>query len=428
VTGGLRRRAEEIFHAGVAAADPVVSTTSALAELDPGVGAGGRVAVLAVGKAAFGMAEAAVRAVGNRLRPVDLLLVTHDEALASAGLRALRSGHPLPDERGIEAAREIERRAGVLGADDLALVLISGGASALLPAPAPGIGLDEKLEVTRQLLRGGATIHELNAVRKHLSTTKGGGLLRQLCPARVITLALSDVIDDDPSVIGSGPTAPDPSTYGDAVGVLERCGVFESCPASVRARFEAGVRGDVEETPKPGDPVFDGAIYRIVGGNRTSVRAMAAACGSAVEVEPRPLEGEACEVGATLAERFAAAAPRAFVGGGETTVTVRGAGKGGRNQELALAFALEAARGPLADRRDWVFLAAGTDGRDGPTDVAGGLVDASTVARIRSAGIDPVAALADNDSYHALDAAGALMRTGATGTNVADVVLFLSGL
>ena len=410
----------------MAAADPVTSTASALGELDPGVGVGGRIAVLAVGKAAFGMAEAAVRAVGNRLRPVDLLLVTHDEALASAGLRALRSGHPLPDERGIEAAREIERRAGVLGADDLALVLISGGASALLPAPAPGIGLDEKLEVTQQLLRGGATIHELNAVRKHLSTTKGGGLLRQLRPARVITLALSDVIDDDPSVIGSGPTAPDPSTFGDAVGVLERCGVLESCPASVRARFEAGVRGDVEETPKPGDPVFAGAIYRIVGGNRTSVRAMAAACGPAVEIEPRPLEGEACEVGASLATRLAKTAPSAYVAGGETTVTVRGGGSGGRNQELALAFALEAAGGPLADRDDWVFLAAGTDGRDGPTDATGGIVDASAVRRMRKAGVDPVAALDDNDSYHALDAAGALMRTGATGTNVADVVVFLS--
>ncbi len=424
----LRRRAAEIFRVGVMAADPAASTALALRELDLRTGAGGQLAVLAVGKAGFGMAAAAASVLGHRVRTSDVLVVAHDEAVRTGGFEALRSGHPLPDERGIEAAREIERRAGVVGADDLALVLISGGASALLPAPAPGIGLDEKLEVTRQLLRGGATIHELNAVRKHLSTTKGGGLLRQLRPARVITLALSDVIDDDPSVIGSGPTAPDPSTFGDAVGVLERCGVLGSCPASVRARFEAGVRGDVEETPKPGDPVFDGAIYRIVGGNRTSVRAMATACGPAVEVEPRPLEGEACEVGAALAERLAVAAPRAFVGGGETTVTVRGAGKGGRNQELALAFALEAAGGPLADRRDWVFLAAGTDGRDGPTDAAGGLVDASTVARIRSAGIAPAAALADNDSYHALDAAGALMRTGATGTNVADAVLFLSGL
>ena len=331
-------------------------------------------------------------------------------------------------ERGIEAAWEIERRAGALGADDLALVLISGGASALLPAPAPDIGLDEKLEVTRQLLGAGATIHQLNAVRKHLSTTKGGGLLRQLRPARVITLALSDVIDDDLSVIAVGRPHP----------IRRRSGMRSACWSDAArssrarrpfgARFEAGVRGEVEETPKSGDPVFDGAIYRIVAGNRTSVRAMAAACGSAVEVEPQPLEGEACEVAATLAERFAAAAPRAFVGGGETTVTVRGAGKGGRNQELALAFALDAAGGPLADRRDWVFLAAGTDGRDGPTDAAGGLVDASTVARIRSAGIDPAAALADNDSHHALDAAGALMRTGATGTNVADLVLFLSGL
>ncbi len=373
------------------------------------------------------MTEAALRRLGSRVRASDVLVVTHDEAVRRGQVEARRSGHPLPDERGLAASREIEYRAAGLEADDLALVLISGGASALLPAPAPNIGLDDKLEVTRQLLRGGATIHELNAVRKHLSTIKGGGLLRQLRPARVITLALSDVIDDDPSVIGSGPTAPDPSTFADAVGVLESCGAFRSCPASVRGRLEAGVRGDLQETPKPGDPVFDGAIYRIVGGNRTSIRAMAAVCGPSVQIEGEVLEGEAREVGAALARRFAGGPPRAYVAGGETTVTVRGGGSGGRNQELALAFALEAAGGPLADRNDWVFLAAGTDGRDGPTDAAGGIVDASAVRRMRKAGVDPVAALEDNDSYRALDAADALLRTGATGTNVADVAVFLSG-
>ncbi len=424
VTGALRQRAEEIFLAGVAAADPAAATASALAELD--VRAAGHVAVLAVGKAAFGMTRAAVELLGNRVRASGVLIVAHDEAERLGRFEALRSGHPLPDERGLAAAREIERRAAALGDGDLALVLISGGASALLPAPAPGIGLDDKLETTRQLLRGGATIHELNAVRKHLSTTKGGSLLRQLRPARIVTLALSDVIDDDPSVIGSGPTAPDPSTFEDAVAALERCGALETCPPPVRARFEAGIRGELEETPKPGDPIFDDAVYRIVGGNRTSVQAMAAACGAGVEVEPAPLEGEAREVGFALARRFAATVPAAWIAGGETTVTVRGAGKGGRNQELALAFALEAANGPLADRRDWVFLAAGTDGRDGPTDAAGGAVDASTVGRIRSACRDPVAALEDNDSYRVLDAGGALLRTGPTGTNVADVAVFVS--
>ena len=421
----LRQRAEEIFGAGVSAADPVAATASVLRELDPGLETARRVELLAVGKAAFGMTEAAVRWLGDRVRASDVLVVTHDEAVGQGELEARRSGHPLPDGRGLAAAREIERRAAGLGTDDLALVLISGGASALLPAPAPPIGLDEKLEVTRQLLRAGAAIHELNAVRKHLSTVKGGGLLRQLRPARVITLALSDVIDDDPSVIGSGPTTPDPSTFADAVGVLESRGVLRSCPASVRGRLEAGVRGDLPETPKPGDPLFEGAIYRIVGGNRASVQAMAAACGPAVEIEPEPLEGEAREVGAALARRFGAVAPSAYVAGGETTVTVRGMGSGGRNQELALAFALEASGGPLADRDGWVFLAAGTDGRDGPTDAAGGVVDASTVGRIRRAGVDPVAALDDNDSYRALDAADALLRTGATGTNVADAVVFL---
>lgn len=422
----LRERAIELFRAGVAAADPFASTAAALREIRLPVGPAGRVAVFAVGKAAFGMAAAAYSGAGGDVRASDVLLVVHDEAALAGDLPALRSGHPLPDDRGLAAAREIERRAAALSEGDLALVLISGGASALLPAPAPGICLDDKLETTRQLLRGGATIHELNAVRKHLSTTKGGGLLRRLRPARVVTLALSDVIDDDPSVIGSGPTAPDPSTFEDALAVLERCGALETCPPPVRQRFEAGIRGELEETPKPGDPIFDDAVYRIVGGNRTSVRAMAAACGEGVEVELAPLEGEARRVGAMLAGRFASAAPRAWVAGGETTVTVRGAGKGGRNQELALAFALEAVRGPLADRHDWVFLAAGTDGRDGPTDAAGAIVDASTVARMRNAGAAPAAALEDNDSYRALDAGGALLRTGATGTNVADVAVLLS--
>ena len=428
VTDELRRRAAQVYALGVAAADPASATASALRELDLRAGPGGRLVTLAVGKAAFGMCEAVADVIGKRVRSADLLLVTHDQAEGGVGARALRAGHPLPDRRGLAAAREVERRAAELGADDLALVLISGGASALLPAPAPGIGFADKLEVTRQLLRGGATIHELNAVRKHLSTIKGGGLLRQLRPAEVVTLALSDVIDDDPSVIGSGPTAPDPSTFAEAQAVLERGGAWETCPPCVRSRFEAGVRGELEETPKPGDPIFAGATWRIVGGNRTSVRAMAAACGEGVEVEPVPLEGEAREVGAALARRFAVEAPpRAWVAGGETTVTVRGDGKGGRNQEMALAFALEAAKGPLADRRDWAFLAAGTDGRDGPTDAAGGIVDASTVERIRRAGLAPVALIDDNDSWRALDAAGALLCPGATGTNVADVAVFLSG-
>ncbi len=440
MTLDLRKRAEEVFLAGVAAADPVSATRSSMRELDPALGVGGRTAVFAAGKAAFGMAEGVAGALGERVRSADALLVTHDEArptghpgrarehrIAVAGtFKALRSGHPLPDERGLAAARQMERRAAELGAGDLALVLISGGASALLPAPAPGIGLGDKLEVTRLLLHGGATIHELNAVRKHLSTIKGGGLLRQLRPARVVTLALSDVIDDDPSVIGSGPTAPDPSTFGDALVALERCGALKRCPPPVRQRLEAGARGALEETPMPGDPIFDEAIYRIVGGNRTSVLAMAAACGAEVEVEPAPLEGEARGVGALLARRLAAAPPRAWVAGGETTVTVRGSGRGGRNQELALAFALEAAGGPLADRDGWVFLAAGTDGRDGPTDAAGGIVDASTLGRIRRAGIDPAAALDDNDSCRALAAGGALLRPGPTRTNVADVAVFLS--
>jgi hydroxypyruvate reductase len=293
------------------------------------------------------------------------------------------------------------------------------------------VTLAEKVAVTDLLLRSGADIHELNTVRKHLSRLKGGGLAAAARPAAVEALILSDVIGDDPSTIASGLTAPDPTTFGDARAVLVRRGVWDRAPAAVRARIERGCRGEEPETPKPGDPIFARVANRIIGSNGLSLDAAAGKArdlGYGTAVASRALAGEAREAAASLLGRIldgprAGETPRAVLAGGETTVTIRGGGRGGRNQEMALAFALAAERsGP---RGSWVFLSAGTDGRDGPTDAAGAVVDGSTLARGRRAGLDPRRALDDNDSYAFLDAAGALLRTGATGTNVADLQVFL---
>jgi glycerate-2-kinase len=346
-----------------------------------------------------------------------------------------RARHPLPDRGGLVAARAVERcvaegreREGAEGF----LVLLSGGASALLPAPTDDVALADKVRVTELLLAAGAPIGELNAVRKHLSRLKGGGLARGLGGRTALVLVVSDVIGDDLSVIASGPLYPDATTFRAAEEVLVRRGVYERTPPSVRRRLRRGVRGELQETPKPGDPAFDAIRHRVVASNAGSVAAVASAASGrrfAVVVDPQPVSGEARE----LAERLlAAAAPEvgavdwARVSGGETTVTVRGDGRGGRNQELALAFALAVERDPakLAGRA-WCLLSAATDGVDGPTDAAGALVDALSLARCRSTGVDPVQALARNDSYSALAASGDLLRTGPTGTNVADLQVLL---
>jgi hydroxypyruvate reductase len=300
--------------------------------------------------------------------------------------------------------------------------VVSGGGSALLPAPAPPVTLEEKQTVTRLLLAAGATIGELNAVRKHLSRLKGGQLARAAAPARVLTLLLSDVIGDPLDVIASGPTAPDPSTFRDALDVLGRRAVLDRVPPSVRSRLEAGARGEIAETPKPGDPLFAGVANVVVGNNRLVLEAAvnrATALGYPARVVSAALQGEAGAVAADLvAQGRALPAPGCLIAGGETTVTVRGGGRGGRCQEFALAAALR-----LGDADDLVVLAGGTDGTDGPTDAAGAVVDAGTLRRGRAAGLDPAHALVDNDAYTFLRAAGDLLTTGPTNTNLLDLYL-----
>jgi hydroxypyruvate reductase len=397
--GSLRARARAIFEAGLAAADPAAAVTRAVQDMTPPT------RLIAVGKAARRMAQAALDVLG----PVPALVVTNDENAGDVpGATVLVSGHPVPDARGEAAARAVEAAVAGLSAGDTVLCLISGGGSALLPAPAPGLTLADKQEVSRLLLASGADIADLNLVRQQLSRLKGGGLLRAAAPAGVTALILSDVVGDDLRVIASGPTVAPIGTRAQAAARLRALGLWDRLPAAVARHLSA---------PAPDLPPLPVAENRLIGSNALSLAAMAAAAPGAT-VHP-VLDGDV----AAAAGRVAACGPGVHLFGGETTVRLTGHGRGGRNQELALRLALLARKWPAP----WVFLSGGTDGRDGPTDAAGGIVDHGTLSRMAAAGIDPAARLADNDSHPALAASGDLLVTGGTGTNVADLQVLIRG-
>ncbi|MCU0519117.1 MAG: glycerate kinase [Anaerolineae bacterium] len=397
-----------------------------------------RVILCAVGKAAVPMAAAAVEALGvdvvtqPRFSGAVVTKVGHVEGrLLPPVLRVMEAGHPIPDEAGQRAGEVVLDLLKSATEQDLVLVLLSGGASALLPAPAPGLTLHDLQVTTDLLLRAGATIVELNAVRKHLSQLKGGQMARLAAPARMEVLILSDVVGDPLDVIASGPTAPDPTTYADALTILRRFDLFARVPSAVVRYLQVGASGGHPETPKPGDAVFDSVTQVLIGSNRLAAEA-AVARAKALGYESLLLttfvEGEAREVAKVAvalvrgvrAHGHPVSPPACLVWGGETTVTVRGIGKGGRNQELALAAALG------LDGMDGVaLLALATDGSDGPTDAAGAVVDGNTIRRALSQGLDPYAALAANDSYNLLDHTGDLLRLGPTGTNVNDLLIAL---
>jgi hydroxypyruvate reductase len=384
-----------------------------------------RVIVLGCGKAGASMARAVESVLGDRIAE-GFVVVKDGYTLPTRIVELAEAGHPVPDRRGAAAARRLLAMAESAGARDLVIFLVSGGGSALMPAPPPPITLGEKQDVTRVLLGAGATIGELNAVRKHLSVLKGGQLARAAAPAPVVALLLSDVIGDPLDVIASGPTAPDPTTFADALEVLGRRGVLDRVAPSVRNRLEAGARGEIAETPKPGDPLFASVTHVVVGNNRRVVDAAARsaeALGYRARVATAAVEGEARDVALKLtAEARSLAPPACLVAGGETTVTVHGRGQGGRCQEFALAAALSV----RADD-ELTVLAAGTDGTDGPTDAAGAVVDAGTIARGRGEGRDPDLALRDNDAHTFLRAAGDLVVTGPTFTNLLDLYIVLHG-
>ena len=382
-----------------------------------------RVLVLGCGKAGAAMARAVEAVLGDRIAE-GFVVVKDGHVLPTRIVSLAEAGHPVPDGRGESAAQRLLALAESAESPDLVLFLISGGGSALLPAPVVPITLAEKQEVTRLLLGAGAAIGELNAVRKHLSLLKGGQLARAAAPARVLTLLLSDVIGDPLDVIASGPTAPDPTTFAEALAVLTRRGVADRVAPSVLRRLHAGRRGDVPETPKPGDPVFTGVTHVVVGNNRLVVEAAAGAAarlGYAPVIATAALEGEAREAAHALVARARSLQPPAcLIAGGETTVTVKGQGRGGRCQEFALAAAQS-----LRPGEGLTVLAAGTDGTDGPTEAAGAVIDAETLERGQALRRDAGQALADNDANAFLGATGDLIVTGPTNTNLLDLYIAL---
>lgn len=381
--------ARRIFDAGVQAADPVAAVTRHLDDVPaPAL-------IIAVGKAAGGMAQAATA----RFHDVPVLVVTnYENARPLDGAKVYAAGHPVPDDNGAAAAKAVI--AALQGAGGPVLALISGGGSALLPAPAGTLTLADKIAVNTLLLGAGLDIRDMNLIRQQLSDIKGGGFLRHAAPHKVTALILSDVVGDDLAAIASGPTVGPIGTAAQAVALLQGAGIWARVPAAVR---------DHLAQDRPADTLPE-ARNILIGSNRQSVAAMAQAAGD-VRVIPDPVTGD---VGAAAKLICDQAGEGITLWGGETTVVLQGTGRGGRNQELALRIALEArARG----WRDWVCLQGGTDGRDGPTDAAGGIVDQDTLARID----DVTGLLANNDSYAALAQANALLMTGATGTNVADL-------
>lgn len=391
----------------------------------------GRVLVLGGGKGAAPMAAALESLLSDLPDFQGLVVVKYDHGLPLKRIRLLEAAHPVPDKAGVEAATAMLALAEQAMAEDLVICLFTGGASALTPALAPGLTLDDLRAVTSRLLECGATIHELNAVRKHLGLFGGGLLARAARPARVLTLLVSDVVGDKLDVIASGPTAPDPSTFARCLEIVDGYGLRDRLPLAVMARLLAGAQGNMAETPKPGDPLFDDVTNVLVATNRQALDAAARAA-SAFGFEPRiltdTLEGEAREQATLLvaeARRVAEGLqpgerPVCLLAGGETTVTVRGHGKGGRNQEMALAANLA-----LEGENRVSALFGGTDGSDGPTDAAGGFACGTGAARMREIG-NPDIDLENNNSYAALDRSGLLLRTGPTLTNVMDLAILVA--
>lgn len=442
----LREHCLALFRAGLAAADPGAAVGRCLRvdgdrlaiRLAPFSGQyrdgnWQKIHVIGFGKAACAMANAAREAIPpHKFAEPGIAVTTYENAEPVAGFEVLAAGHPLPDQNGLRAAQRIVERIRAVPAGDLLLLLISGGGSALLPYPVEDVSLADKIAATQLLLACGANINQINCVRKHLSRLKGGGLARLAARTDLHALILSDVLGDDVSSIASGPTVADDTSFADAVTVFKSHRAWDRAPAAVKEYLEQGAAGLNPETVKTDDPALNSTSFSLVGGNALSVSALvnaAARRGYQTRIYSHNLCGEA----RTVAEQWVLdtnvllnrglTQPTAMIAGGETTVTLTGSGKGGRNQEMALAFALAAERRGLPCR--WAFLSAGTDGRDGPTDAAGGIVNNKSLNHMRSAGTDPQAALDDNDAHTALDAANALLRTGATGTNVADLQILL---
>ncbi|MFH0821241.1 MAG: glycerate kinase [Pseudomonadota bacterium] len=389
-----------------------------------------RIITVGAGKASAAMAKALEDILGDRISE-GLVCVKYGHSVPLRRVKVVEAGHPVPDEAGVTAGRAIVDLLGSVGPNDLVIACISGGGSALLVSPADGISLTDKKAVTNRLLNAGASISEMNTVRKHMSAVKGGRLMQAAYPARTVILMLSDVVGDDPAVIASGPCAPDPSTYANALTVLQRYGVGDRVFATVEDHLRRGKAGLLSETPKPGDHIFRNVPQVIVASNIQALEAAkkqardlgyeAVVLSSSVQGDTR----EAAAFHAAIAREVRSSGnpvppPACILTGGETTVRVAGDGLGGRNQEFCLSLVRDAARIPGC-----LFAVVGTDGSDGPTDAAGALVDDATLARATAAGLDPDFFLENNDSYHFFEKLGDLVITGPTRTNVMDVRVIL---
>lgn len=441
----LRSDALGIFRAALRAADPQIAIQRVLrrdADLlylnDAPIFemSRGRVFVVGTGKAGARMAQAV-----EEILPVTAGAVTvkYEHVAPTSVVKIYQAGHPLPDENGVRGTQAIVETLRGVNANDLVLCVLSGGGSALMEWLVEGVTLDDLRALTHELLRCGATITEINTLRKHLSRVKGGQIARLAQPARVVALILSDVLGSPVDVIASGPTAPDSSTFADCIEIVDRHALREKIPVSIVTHLERGARREIADTPKADDPLFARVTNVIIADNQIACEAAAQdarARGYQVEMLSTQMQGEAREIGSMLgqlAKRNKAQgtgettestlrAPTCWLGGGEPTVKLRGHGKGGRAQELVLAAAKE-----IAGNQPCVVLSAGTDGTDGPTDAAGALADNTTLARANELGLDPQAFMENNDSYHFFAALHDLVITGPTNTNVNDLMIALSG-
>lgn len=440
----MRAEAQEIFRASLEAVDPYRAVKGFVTvkgnRLHLGAGAGDavdldlgrfdRISIVGGGKATAPMARAIEEVFGQKIVK-GMINVKYGYAVGLTFTEIVEAGHPLPDHNGEQGTKRIIEYLESAGERDLIFSLISGGGSALLPQPAGEITLEEKQEITRSLLACGASIDEINAVRKHISSSKGGQMARAAYPATIINLMLSDVVGDRMDVIASGPFTPDRSTFDEAKGVIEKYGL-KGIPETIRRHLQAGAEGLIPETPKPGDPVFERVFNFIVGSNGLALGAAeekARGLGYQTLILSSMIEGETREVAwvhSAIAKEIVNTGrpfppPLCIISGGETTVTIRGTGLGGRNQEFCLAAALDITGLPGRV----VILSAGTDGSDGPTDAAGAIVDPLTVRRGSDLGLVAYNFLNNNDSYHFLEKTGDILITGPTHTNVMDVRLIL---
>jgi glycerate 2-kinase len=434
----LRGASQKIWESALDAARPSECISRAIRLTDDGFRVGdkayrvtGRLIVIGAGKAGAGMAQVIEEIFGSRIS-AGLVITKHGHRVPTEYVQVFEAGHPVPDRSGELAVHGMREILHDLSPEDVVLCLISGGGSALLPAPAPGVTLAEKQRVTSDLLLAGATIQELNAVRKHISSIKGGQLMEWTAPAQVVSLIMSDVIGDPIDFIASGPTAPDTTTFADALSIVEKYGVVAAGP--ILDRLRSGARGEIPETPKRGDPMFERVNNHIVANNQLLVDAAAIRArelGFSTLVLSSQVEGEARDVGrffASIAREIGSTGnpvgpPACILAAGETTVTVRGDGRGGRNQEMALAWAIKM----QAWKFPTCFASVATDGTDGPTDAAGGLVDPFTCSRALAMDYEPRKFLRSNDSYTFLKAVRDLITTGPTQTNLMDLQILLAG-